>query len=346
MTAAEQPGRIDPSERLRLPDGAGGTLLPGDPDPTARAARVGTRLFPGDRIESGASPLTLRDARGREVVLGPDARAVIPPFGGSDVILTRGVATVGLPTDPRAAFVIDTPAVRARVGSGSVRCLVTDDGRSLCAALAAPVEIWPSPPAPASLLGARTDRRPRGHRGHPVSLDVAIREVDASARVLRAAALAPGRFVLLSPDGAPSSDRPASLGEAALRYWRARIERPLARSEGHLYPIAQLARAATGDLADARALLAGAVLVPDPGLRAPPAPAPPADDPTLRAFRLSAALGRAVARADRARVLALRGGDVTALVPVARLDDLAEAARVLVPPAASMLDSDERPHVR
>jgi hypothetical protein len=86
--------------------------------------------------------------------------------------------------------------------------------------------------------------------------------------------------------------------------------------------VSQLARAGAGDLADARALTT-----------------------SRDEFRLSAALARATARAERGRALALRGGDVTALVPLAHLDEAVALARPIVPRPATMLDTGEPPHV-
>jgi hypothetical protein len=111
-----------------------------------------------------------------------------------------------------------------------------------------------------------------------------------------------------------------------------------------------MARAGTGDLADARALIAtGAGSLAGLGTEGGVAHAlrtVSIDDADRESvvFRLSAALGRAWARADRGRTLALRGGDVTALVPLATLDDVTDRARSVVPIAA-MLDSHESTHV-
>ena len=268
-------------------------------------------------------------------------------------MLSRGELRVALDTTNPAPFVLDTPAVRARITHGSLRCLVADEGHTACAAIDAPVEIWPSPPAPASTLGARVNPHAHGHPGHPISLDVHVQELIAPARPLVRVTLQPGQYVTFGPDGAASSDRPAGLSDNAWRAWRSRMQSRLADASGHLYPLAQLARAATGDLADARAFLAEphptdalpALATHDGPSAALAAIAADDADRESTEFRLSCALGRAVARADRARTLAIRGGDVTALVPIAHLEEVLDAARAMLPTPASMLDSDERPHV-
>jgi hypothetical protein len=278
-------------------------------------------LFAGDRLECGASGFTLRDTNGHSIALGADARAVVPAFGGSDLVVTLGAFDVTNGSDE--PLVIDTPALRLRIAhDAQARCTVSDDGHTACAAIAGRVEAWRSPPAPASTLGGRVHPHARSRPGHPISLDVDVHELAASARPLPSAELAPARVISFGPDGAESSERPASSSESAFATWRARLDHRLSTPTAHLYPVSQLARAGTGDLADARALVA-----------------------SRDEFRLSAALARATARTERGRALALRGGDVTALVPMAHLDEVVAAARPIVPARATMLDTGERQHV-
>jgi hypothetical protein len=143
------------------------------------------------------------------------------------------------------------------------------------------------------------------------------------------------------------------LDATSIARWRATAEREIARSGLHTVAITQLSRAGAGDLADARALIAALRALPSPTSGGSDASVPEA--PGIDAARerrealesqLSAALGRAQARADRGRVLAERGGDVTSLVALAPYEDTVVVARAAMSSRSRSRMLDTRPRRR
>lgn len=355
LRALSGPVMTDTTERARLDDGAGGQIRPGSDPVRVGPAAMGLGLFPGDRVETGENGRVTMDFGGGAVVtLGPNARAIVPAFGGTRLILSRGVALL-IASGSGDALVLDAPSARVEASNnGRAYVAVADDGSTLVASIEGTMRVHPTPEAPRrAILGPRMVRAPR-HGHHPISLDVAVQEIDWNlARPLALVQLAQGRA--LSWDAAGRA-RPPALGapsDGSIAAWRTRVERDVLRPNGHHVPIANMARAGSGDLADARTLSAqlGALgaRARDALARLVPGAASVGDvvhevDEAAREraeleLRLSAALGRASARADRARSLATRGGDVTSLVALARLEEVIEAARPVLP----ALPSEHRP---
>jgi hypothetical protein len=205
------------------------------------------------------------------------------------------------------------------VSSGRAWLCVALDGSTAVRAETAGVTLWATPPPPtarATRLTAAQRARLRVQAQHPVLLDVDLPELAAqSLRAVTPTALAPGEVRVFTPLGLPGSGAGPRASQGLLSRWCANRTLAVGRPEGHLFAIRDLARAGSGDLSDGRTALAR--------LRAG-APDPAARQGLL--VGLSLALGRATARTRRGRSLALRGGDVTALVQLASLEALRDEA--------------------
>jgi hypothetical protein len=292
------------------------------------AASVGQTLRPGDALLVGAaSAATVAVGAAGQITLLGNSTAEAAAHAGAALVLSVGVATVEARPLASEPVRVDTPAGRVIVGAGACTIAVADDGSTLVAAARDGVTVWPSPPAPPAqttrLTPAQIAALRRQTPDHPVLLDVEIRELDAALRPVASRALRAGELVVFSPLGAatptprPLARPPDPLGgSAALRGW-VETHRP------NVVAIGVLSRAGAADVADVNAAITrlrstGAALDEETRGRV--------------AAQLSLALGRLAARSRRGRDLAVRGGDVTALVQMARFEALRDEARALTAP--------------
>ena len=294
-----------------------------DADAGVGAAAVGQSILPGDSLlVSGAGGATLAVQPGGRITLHGNSVAEAPGHEGASLVLSLGVATVEVPALSSDAVRVDTPAGRVIVSAGGCTVAVADDGSTFVMAAGEGVTVWPSPPAPPAratrLTPAQIAALRRQTPEHPVLLDVEIQELEAVLRPVASRALRPGEKVLFSPLGAavPTPRPLASAALAALQRW-AEARRP------NVVAIGVLSRAGAADVADINAALtrlraSGAALGEETRGRV--------------ASQLSLALGRLAARSRRGRDLAVRGGDVTALVQMARFEALRDEARALQTP--------------
>jgi hypothetical protein len=292
------------------------------------AAAAGQTLRPGDALLVGADgAAAVAVAPAGQITLHGNSTAEAAAHAGSALVLSFGVATVEARALASEPVRVDTPAGRVIVGAGACTVAVADDGSTLVAAAGDGVTVWPSPPAPPAqatrLTPAQIAALRRQTPDHPVLLDVEIRELDAVLRPVASRALGVGELVVFSPLGVavatprPLARPPADLaGWAALRTW-VEAHRP------NVAAIGVLSRAGAADVADVNAAVTrlrstGAGLDEETRGRV--------------ASQLSLALGRLAARSRRGRDLAVRGGDVTALVQMARFEALRDEARALATP--------------
>lgn len=299
-----------------------------DADAGVGAAAVGQSILPGDSLlVSGPGGATLAVQPGGRITLHGNSVAEAPGHEGASLVLSLGVATLEVPALSAEAVRVDTPAGRVIVSAGRCTVAVADDGSTFVAAAGEGVTVWPSPPAPPAratrLTPAQVAALRRQTPDHPVLLDVEIRELDAVLRPVASRALRSGERVLFSPLGAVApTPRPLAAARdeaaavAALQRW-AEARRP------NVVAIGVLSRAGAADVADINAALirlraSGAALGEETRGRI--------------ASQLSLALGRLAARSRRGRDLAVRGGDVTALVQMARFEALRDEARALPTP--------------
>lgn len=333
--AAPAPAPRPAAGRLTLVQIAGAATLDSslrlsgrDADAGVGAAAVGQSIEPGDSLlVSGPGGATLAVQPGGRITLHGNSVAEAPGHEGASLVLSLGVAAVEVPALSSDALRVDTPAGRVIVSAGGCTVAVADDGSTFVAAAGEGVTVWPSPPAPPARATRLTPAQVAALRQqtpeHPVLLDVEIQELDAVLRPVASRALRPGERVLFSPLGAvATTPRPlaAARGEAAalaaLQRW-AEVRRP------NVVAIGALSRAGAADVADINAALirlraSGAALGEETRGRV--------------ASQLSLALGRLAARSRRGRDLAVRGGDVTALVQMARFEALRDEARALQTP--------------
>lgn len=299
-----------------------------DADAGVGAAAVGQSILPGDSLlVSGPGGATLAVQPGGRITLHGNSVAEAPGHEGASLVLSLGVATVEVPALSADAVRVDTPAGRVIVGAGGCTVAVADDGSTFVAAAGEGVTVWPSPPAPPAratrLTPAQVAALRRQTPEHPVLLDVEIRELDAVLRPVASRALRPGERVLFSPLGAAApAPRPLTAARdeaaalAAQQRW-AEARRP------NVVAIGVLSRAGAADVADINAAL----------IRLRASGAAFGEETRARvASQLSLALGRLAARSRRGRDLAVRGGDVTALVQMARFEALRDEARALQTP--------------
>jgi hypothetical protein len=289
------------------------------------AAAVGRSVLPGDAVLCGADGgVTLGVEPGGRITLRGNGVAEAAGHEGAALVLSLGVATVEVPPLTADAVRVDTPAGRVIVGAGGCTVAVADDGSTVVAATGPGVTVWPSPPAPPAratrLSAAQIAALRRQTPDHPVLLDVEIRELDAVLRPIASRALRAGEVLVFGPLGSVSATpralaRPAGqLASAApLRAW-VEARRP------NVAAIGVLSRAGAADVADINAAItrlrgSGEALDDEGRARITSA--------------LSLALGRLAARARRGRDLAVRGGNVTALVQMARFEALRSEARSL-----------------
>jgi len=299
-----------------------------DADAGVGAAAVGQSIQPGDSLlVSGPGGATLAAQPGGRITLHGNSVVEAPGHEGASLVLSLGVATLEVPALSADAVRVDTPAGRVIVSAGGCTVAVADDGSTFVAAAGEGVTVWPSPPAPPARATRLTPAQIAALRQqtpeHPVLLDVEIRELDAVLRPVASRALRPGERVLFSPLGAVAptprplaAARDESAAVAALQRW-AEVRRP------NVVAIGVLSRAGAADVADINAALirlraSGAALGEETRGRV--------------ASQLSLALGRLAARSRRGRDLAVRGGDVTALVQMARFEALRDEARALQTP--------------
>lgn len=299
-----------------------------DADAGVGAAAVGQSIMPGDSLlVSGPGGATLAVQPGGRITLHGNSVAEASGHEGASLVLSLGVATLEVPALSADAVRVDTPAGRVIVSAGGCTVAVADDGSTFVAAAGEGVTVWPSPPAPPARATRLTPAQIAALRQqtpeHPVLLDVEIRELDAVLRPVASRSLRPGERVLFSPLGAVApTPRPLAAARdeaaalAALQRW-AEARRP------NVVAIGVLSRAGAADVADINAALirlraSGAALAEETRGRI--------------ASQLSLALGRLAARSRRGRDLAVRGGDVTALVQMARFEALRDEARALQTP--------------
>lgn len=299
-----------------------------DADAGVGAAAVGQSIMPGDSLlVSGPGGATLAVQPGGRITLHGNSVAEAAGHEGASLVLSLGVATLEVPALSADAVRVDTPAGRVIVSAGGCTVAVADDGSTFVAASGEGVTVWPSPPAPPARATRLTPAQVAALRQrtpeHPVLLDVEIQELDAVLRPVASRALRPGERVLFSPLGtvAPTprplaAARDEAAAVAALQRW-AEARRP------NVVAIGVLSRAGAADVADINAALirlraSGAALGEETRGRV--------------ASQLSLALGRLAARSRRGRDLAVRGGDVTALVQMARFEALRDEARALPTP--------------
>ena len=324
LTLAAVQGAATLDTTLRLPSEAAGTT---PQDGGVGAAQTGASLLPGDGlVTADGAELTLATAHRDHVVLHGAATVEGAGHTGSSLVLSYGVATLeAAPLSPDGLRV-DTPSGRVIVRSGSALVAVSDDGWTFVLADGDGVTLWPGPPAPPAqatrLAPDQIAALRRQTPEHPVLLDVEIRELDAVLRPVASRALHAGERVVLDPLGgngmiprplAAVRDVPAT--RAPLLRW-ASTHRP------NVIAIGVLSRAGAADVGDVNAALtrlrnSGSAL---------------ADDTRARVqSQLSLALGRLAARSRRGRDLAVRGGDVTALVQMARFESLRDDAATVAP---------------
>ena len=300
-----------------------------DADAGVGAAAVGQSIMPGDSLlVSGPGGVTLAVQPGGRITLHGNSVAEAAGHEGASLVLSLGVATLEVPALSSDAVRVDTPAGRVIVSAGGCTVAVADDGSTFVAAAGEGVTVWPSPPAPPARATRLTPAQIAALRQqtpeHPVLLDVEIRELDAVLRLVASRALRSGERVMFSPLGAvaptprplAAAARDESAAVATLQRW-AEARRP------NVVAIGVLSRAGAADVADINAALirlraSGAALGEETRGRI--------------ASQLSLALGRLAARSRRGRDLAVRGGDVTALVQMARFEALRDEARALQTP--------------
>ena len=330
---APAPAALPAVARLTVVQLSGGATLDSslrltgrDADAGVGAAAVGRSIAPGDALLVGpGGEVTLGVHPGGRITLHGNSVAEAAGHDGAVLVLSLGAATIEVPALTADAVRVDTPAGRVIVRAGACTVAVADDGSTFVAAAGDGVTVWPSPPAPPAratrLTPAQVAALRRQTPDHPVLLDVEIRELDAVLRPVASRALRPGERVLFSPLGVPTAAprtlaaaRDEAAGRAALERWAA-TRRP------NVVAIGVLSRAGAADVADVNAAItrlrsSGAAL--------------DAEGRGRVAAQLSLALGRLAARSRRGRDLAVRGGDVTALVQMARFESLRDEALSLI----------------
>lgn len=318
---------VDTSLRLPRRDAAGHIERPGDAaesDAGTGAANVGQSLYPGDALTVGsAGEATLAVQPGGRFVLHGGGLVEGSGHAGASLVLSRGVAVVDVPALTSDSLRVDTPSGRVIVSGTRCTLAVADDGSTFVAAEGAGVTVWPSPPSPPAratrLTPAQIAALRRQTPDHPVLLDVEIRELDAVLRPVASRALRAGERVLFGPLGVVASPTPRVLAGPlpALLRWS------LAPRPPHVAAIGVLSRGGAADVADINAAItrlrgSGAALDEEGRARV--------------TSQLSLALGRLAARSRRGRDLAVRGGDVVALVQMARFETLRDEAATLTEP--------------
>ena len=299
-----------------------------DADAGFGAAAVGQSIHPGDvLLVGGPGGATLGVSPGGRITLYGNSLAEAAGHRGAVLVLSAGVATIEVAPLAADAVRVDTPAGRVIVSGGGCTVAVGDDGSTFVAATGEGVTVWPSPPAPPAqstrLTPAQIAALRRQTPEHPVLLDVEIRELDAVLRPVASRALRRAERVLFSPLGAVA---PALRGVAGVRDTAALVvalQRWAAEQRPNVVAIMELSRAGAADVADINAALIR--------LRASGA-ALDAETRGRIASQLSLALGRLAARSRRGRDLAVRGGEVTALVQMARFETLRDEAAALATP--------------
>lgn len=299
----------------------------GDATVSRQEAAAGRSLFACDQCVSGAeSGVTLALDGDVRASLGADARVEAAGHAGAALTLSRGTLVVTVPMMAREPARIDTPAGRLIVSSGRALAVVADDGSVRVSLDEGAATLWPSPAAPprraTALSEAERRRLALASPGHPVLLDVDLPELAAAeVRPLAPRPFAAGESRAFAPSGAALAGAlPRATGEAltaAVERWRQLRDARANRPDAHLFAIEELSRAGAGDVADLRVALARLRTRRDLTTR---------DRDELTA-RVSLALGRLGARARRARALAARGGNVTALVQMAPYEALRDAAQ-------------------
>ncbi len=292
------------------------------------AAAVGQSIHPGDvLLVGGPGGATLGVSPGGRITLYGNSLAEAAGHRGAVLVLSAGVATIEVAPLAADAVRVDTPAGRVIVSGGGCTVAVGDDGSTFVAATGEGVTVWPSPPAPPAQATRLTPAQIAALRQqtpeHPVLLDVEIRELDAVLRPVASRALRRAERVLFSPLGAVA---PALRGVAGVRDTAALVvalQRWAAEQRPNVVAIMELSRAGAADVADINAALIR--------LRASGA-ALDAETRGRIASQLSLALGRLAARSRRGRDLAVRGGEVTALVQMARFETLRDEAAALATP--------------
>ncbi|MBL8604760.1 MAG: hypothetical protein JNK72_22730 [Myxococcales bacterium] len=302
-----QGATLDPNLRVSAP---------GRPaERTARSLVAGDWLYAGDLVRvAPTGSVRLETQQGVALSLGAASVGEVPRYEGASWVASRGRLGLAAPSEGGATGRVDTPAGRVMVTAGRAAVSVNEAGETQLTAETEGVTLWASPPPPGArvtqLSAAERARLAADAGGHPILLDVSLDERAANLRPVRAEPLALGAVRAFD-----------TLGQALPR---PRGPREWARPVAGVVVIGQLSRAGAGDLADVRAALAS--LDADAGS---------ADRRDRLLAVASLALGRAAARARRGRDLALRGGDVTALVQLARLDErideVAAAARSASP---------------
>lgn len=313
---------LDATLRLPRPDEAGHAVRPRDPgegDAGTAAVAVGQTIYPGDALAvANAGEATLAVDPGGRFTLHGNGLVEGSGHAGASLVLSRGVAAAEVAPLTSDSLRVDTPAGRVIVAGTRCTIAVADDGSTLVAAEGDGVTVWPSPPSPPArvtrLTPAQIAALRRQTPDHPVLLDVEIRELDAVLRPVASRALRAGERVLFSPLGVATPAPRALTGALpAIERW-ALTPRP------NVAAIGVLSRGGAADVADVNAAItrlrgSGAAL-----------------DEAGRArvtSQLSLALGRLAARSRRGRDLAVRGGDVTALVQMARFESLRDEAAAL-----------------
>ena len=299
-----------------------------DADAGFGAAAVGQSIHPGDvLLVGGPGGATLGVSPGGRITLYGNSLAEAAGHRGAVLVLSAGVATIEVAPLAADAVRVDTPAGRVIVSGGGCTVAVGDDGSTFVAATGEGVTVWPSPPAPPAQATRLTPAQIAALRQqtpeHPVLLDVEIRELDAVLRPVASRALRRAERVLFSPLGAVA---PALRGVAGVRDTAALVvalQRWAAEQRPNVVAIMELSRAGAADVADINAALIR--------LRASGA-ALDAETRGRIASQLSLALGRLAARSRRGRDLAVRGGEVTALVQMARFETLRDEAAALATP--------------
>jgi hypothetical protein len=299
-----------------------------DADAGFGAAAVGQSIHPGDvLLVGGPGGATLGVSPGGRITLYGNSLAEAAGHQGAVLVLSAGVATIEVAPLAADAVRVDTPAGRVIVSGGGCTVAVGDDGSTFVAATGEGVTVWPSPPAPPAQATRLTPAQIAALRQqtpeHPVLLDVEIRELDAVLRPVASRALRRAERVLFSPLGAVA---PALRGVAGARDTAALVvalQRWAAEQRPNVVAIMELSRAGAADVADINAALIR--------LRASGA-ALDAETRGRIASQLSLALGRLAARSRRGRDLAVRGGEVTALVQMARFETLRDEAAALATP--------------
>jgi hypothetical protein len=345
VASASGPAMVDSTDRLAQDDGTGRVVRPGSDVARNAPAQVRQLLFPGDEVETGdGGSAELQIAGGTTLALGPLAHVLVPTFGRSALLVGRGAVRIRAPIRPDGAPLrVDTPAARLELSHGAAWAVVAEDGTVLLAAVDAPADVL----APSAALRAASVA-PRSPNGASAAADAGVDAGApplAEARALLRTTVAPGRAVVLDTSGRARPQLLRAIDEAAVTAWRARAEHDIARPGGHHVPITQMSRAGGADLSDARAALArlralGSAVTGALGRLGPGGAGVGdairdveqlADDRATLEAQLSAALGRAGARADRARALAARGGDVSALQTLAHLEEVLDEARAVLP---------------